>query len=128
MLLSEALQRLPLLQLEEMRKNEDPRLSFSTPEFKEAQRMFGDGLKVSRHVHAYRCTALQHANLLLLLLYARAHAQCSCTMQVCNRHVHCLTHINVSRSFSNTDGLQVITQSVLIHFDLLMYNADLALT
>ena len=38
------------LQLEEMRKNEDPRLSFSTPEFKEAQRMFTDGLKV--HTHA----------------------------------------------------------------------------
>jgi len=34
------------LQLEEMRKNEDPRLSFSTPEFKEAQRMFTDNLKV----------------------------------------------------------------------------------
>ncbi len=36
------------LQLEEMRKNEDPRLSFSTPEFKEAQRIFTDGLKVCR--------------------------------------------------------------------------------
>ena len=35
-----------LLQLEEMRKNEDPRLSFSTPEFKEAQRIFTDGFKV----------------------------------------------------------------------------------
>jgi len=35
-----------VLQLEEMRKNEDPRLSFSTPEFKEAQRMFTDNLKV----------------------------------------------------------------------------------
>eukprot|EP00887_Chlorella_sp_A99_P007993 scaffold12.g7993.t1 len=31
--------------LEEMRKNEDPRLSFSTPEFKEAQRAFTDGFK-----------------------------------------------------------------------------------
>ncbi len=29
-----------------MRKNEDPRLSFSTPEFKEAQRIFTDNLKV----------------------------------------------------------------------------------
>lgn len=29
-----------------MRKNEDPRLSFSTPEFKEAQRIFTGGLKV----------------------------------------------------------------------------------
>ena len=29
-----------------MRKNEDPRLSFSTPEFKEAQRTFTDGFKV----------------------------------------------------------------------------------
>lgn len=35
------------MQLEEMRKNEDPRLSFSTPEFKEAQRMFTEGFKVS---------------------------------------------------------------------------------
>lgn len=34
------------LQLEDMRKNEDPRLSFSTPDFKEAQRMFTDNLKV----------------------------------------------------------------------------------
>merc|ERR1719183_2921527 len=31
--------------LEDMRKNEDPRLSFSTPEFKEAQRTFTDGFK-----------------------------------------------------------------------------------
>lgn len=29
-----------------MRKHEDPRLSFSTPEFKEAQRTFTDGFKV----------------------------------------------------------------------------------
>lgn len=35
-----------LLQLEDMRKNEDPRLSFSTPEFKEAQRIFTDSFKV----------------------------------------------------------------------------------
>ena len=34
-------------QLEEMRKNEDPRLSFSTPEFKEAQRIFTDNFKVN---------------------------------------------------------------------------------
>jgi hypothetical protein len=34
------------MQLEDMRKNEDPRLSFSTPEFKEAQRIFTDGFKV----------------------------------------------------------------------------------
>lgn len=34
------------LQLEDMRKNEDPRLSFSTPEFKEAQRIFTDNFKV----------------------------------------------------------------------------------
>jgi hypothetical protein len=39
------------LQLEEMRKNEDPRLSFSTPEFKEAQRMFTDGFKVRFCLH-----------------------------------------------------------------------------
>lgn len=37
---------MPSLQLEEMRKNEDPRLSFSTPEFKEAQRIFTDNFKV----------------------------------------------------------------------------------
>lgn len=36
----------PCAQLEDMRKNEDPRLSFSTPEFKEAQRIFTDGFKV----------------------------------------------------------------------------------
>ena len=39
------------MQLEEMRKNEDPRLSFSTPEFKEAQRIFTDNFKVSHGVH-----------------------------------------------------------------------------
>lgn len=38
----------PCAQLEDMRKNEDPRLSFSTPEFKEAQRIFTDGFKVRR--------------------------------------------------------------------------------
>ncbi len=32
-------------QLEDMRKNEDPRLSFSTPEFREAQRIFTDRFK-----------------------------------------------------------------------------------
>ena len=31
--------------LEDMRKNEDPRLSFSTPEFKEAQRTLTDSFK-----------------------------------------------------------------------------------
>ena len=35
-----------MVQLEEMRKNEDPRLSFATPEFKEAQRIFTDNFKV----------------------------------------------------------------------------------
>lgn len=44
-------------QLEEMRKNEDPRLSFSTPEFKEAQRIFTDGLKVkSQHSQLQTCS------------------------------------------------------------------------
>ena len=33
-------------QLEALRRDEDPRLSFSTPEFKEAQRVFTDGFKV----------------------------------------------------------------------------------
>ncbi|BDA40818.1 hypothetical protein COCOBI_01-4720 [Coccomyxa sp. Obi] len=37
--------RAHLKKLEEMRKNEDPRLSFSTPEFKEAQRIFTDNFK-----------------------------------------------------------------------------------
>eukprot|EP00884_Botryococcus_braunii_P022702 jgi/Botrbrau1/9115/Bobra.0305s0019.1 len=37
--------RAHIKKLEEMRKNEDPRLSFSTPEFKEAQRMFTEGFK-----------------------------------------------------------------------------------
>lgn len=35
-----------LMQLQDIKKNEDPRLSFSTPEFKEAQRTFTDNLKV----------------------------------------------------------------------------------
>jgi hypothetical protein len=34
------------VQLEEIRKNEDPRLSFATPEFKEAQRTFTERFKV----------------------------------------------------------------------------------
>jgi hypothetical protein len=33
--------------LEAAARDEDPRLSFSTPEFKEAQRAFTDGFKVS---------------------------------------------------------------------------------
>jgi hypothetical protein len=37
------------LQLQDIKKNEDPRLSFCTPEFKEAQRTFTDAFKV-RHV------------------------------------------------------------------------------
>ena len=37
---------LPFTQLEALRRDEDPRLSFSTPEFKEAQRIFTDGFKV----------------------------------------------------------------------------------
>jgi len=31
-----------------LRKNEDPRLSFSTPEFKEASRVFAEAFKVCR--------------------------------------------------------------------------------
>ncbi|GMH33885.1 hypothetical protein BSKO_01719 [Bryopsis sp. KO-2023] len=34
-----------LKKLEDMRKNEDPRLSFSTPEFKDAQRTFTENFK-----------------------------------------------------------------------------------
>ena len=43
------------VQLEEMRKNEDPRLSFSTPEFKEAQRIFTDNFKVCHCDSATAC-------------------------------------------------------------------------
>lgn len=46
------------VQLEEMRKNEDPRLSFSTPEFKEAQRMFSDGFKVPARLTPLLTSAL----------------------------------------------------------------------
>ncbi len=35
------------VQLQEIKKNEDPRLSFCTPEFKEAQRTFTDAFKVN---------------------------------------------------------------------------------
>ena len=35
-----------VVQLEDLRKNEDPRLSFATPEFKEAQRTFTEHFKV----------------------------------------------------------------------------------
>ena len=36
-------------QLQDQRKNEDPRLSFSTPEFKEAQRVFTENFKVGEN-------------------------------------------------------------------------------
>ncbi len=36
-----------LRKLQEARRTEDPRLSFSTPEFKEAQRTFTEGFKAS---------------------------------------------------------------------------------
>ena len=49
------LEHISLIQLQDQRKNEDPRLSFSTPEFKEAQRVFTENFKVRRpnieHVH-----------------------------------------------------------------------------
>ena len=53
----------PPLQLEEMRKNEDPRLSFSTPEFKEAQRQFTDAFKVSPRplLHLLQGAAARHS-------------------------------------------------------------------
>lgn len=35
-----------VLQLQDLKKNEDPRLSFCTPEFKDAQRTFTDAFKV----------------------------------------------------------------------------------
>eukprot|EP01023_Acetabularia_acetabulum_P061975 TRINITY_DN7550_c0_g1_i4.p2 TRINITY_DN7550_c0_g1~~TRINITY_DN7550_c0_g1_i4.p2 ORF type:complete len:115 (-),score=21.31 TRINITY_DN7550_c0_g1_i4:371-715(-) len=37
--------RAQVKKLEELTKNEDPRLSFTTPEFKEAQRIFSENLK-----------------------------------------------------------------------------------
>ncbi|KAF5831592.1 hypothetical protein DUNSADRAFT_12926 [Dunaliella salina] len=37
--------RAHLKKLQDMRQTEDPRLSFSTPEFKEAQRVFTDNFK-----------------------------------------------------------------------------------
>merc|ERR1711977_183552 len=37
--------RAHIKKLEDMRKNEDPRLSFSTPEFREAQRIFTENFK-----------------------------------------------------------------------------------
>ena len=37
--------RARIAQLQEQRRTEDPRLSFSTPEFKEAQRIFTDGFR-----------------------------------------------------------------------------------
>lgn len=37
-----------LHKLQQQRRTEDPRLSFSTPEFKEAQRTFTEGFKASR--------------------------------------------------------------------------------
>jgi hypothetical protein len=67
-------------QLEEMRKNEDPRLSFSTPEFKEAQRIFTGGLKVIgidptvwQHRSFRRAHALPRAH---GLIEAEAHCRC----------------------------------------------------
>eukprot|EP01024_Parvocaulis_polyphysoides_P048891 TRINITY_DN468_c0_g2_i5.p3 TRINITY_DN468_c0_g2~~TRINITY_DN468_c0_g2_i5.p3 ORF type:complete len:123 (-),score=17.94 TRINITY_DN468_c0_g2_i5:818-1162(-) len=37
--------RAQVKKLEELTKNEDPRISFTTPEFKEAQRVFSENLK-----------------------------------------------------------------------------------
>ena len=51
------------MQLEEMRKNEDPRLSFSTPEFKEAQRTFTEGFKAGILVYVC-CLSLLAADTL----------------------------------------------------------------
>jgi hypothetical protein len=56
-------------QLQDIKRNEDPRLSFSTPEFKEAQRAFTDAFKVRGG--RTRCCGLlrgaQHAVCALLL-------------------------------------------------------------
>lgn len=35
-------------QLQDLKKNEDPRLSFCTPEFKDAQRTFTEAFKVGQ--------------------------------------------------------------------------------
>lgn len=39
--------RAHIKKLEDMRKHEDPRLSFSTPEFKEAQKLFTNSFKTN---------------------------------------------------------------------------------
>ena len=54
-------------QLEDLRKNEDPRLSFATPEFKEAQRAFTERFKVSQKTMSVvpspgSCSVLQSAD------------------------------------------------------------------
>jgi hypothetical protein len=67
------------LQLQEIKKNEDPRLSFCTPEFKEAQRTFTDAFKV-RTGPLYATSAAQLAHLALTQL---VHPACS---------QHCAAH------------------------------------
>jgi hypothetical protein len=47
-----------LLQLQDLKKNEDPRLSFCTPEFKDAQRTFTDAFKVNFSITANANTAV----------------------------------------------------------------------
>jgi hypothetical protein len=62
-----------LPQLTELRKTEDPRLSFSTPEFKDAQRTFTDNFKVvsdwtdsGQRIAPHAWTLRLHARLLLI--------------------------------------------------------------
>jgi hypothetical protein len=47
--------------LADMRKFEDPRLSFSTPEFRESQRIFTENFKVSRNPYPSLTLSPYHA-------------------------------------------------------------------
>ena len=62
---------LSMLQLEDLRKNEDPRLSFATPEFKEAQRTFTEHFKVGHNTIDLHCISQEKSS-----FYSRAY---SCT-------------------------------------------------
>ena len=65
------------MQLEEMRKNEDPRLSFSTPDFKEAQQMFSDSFKVLLML-SLMCMSV------LVLFSIMSTAPASCVQTLCS--------------------------------------------
>ena len=56
-----------------MRKNEDPRLSFSTPEFKEAQRVFTDGFKVQHYLLLHLMTLVSQLEYFTACWVKRVH-------------------------------------------------------